>query len=186
MGYGVAGSPPVIPPLAHLVYEITLINISSDKPKVHVPKQKPEVKARSASTTPRVLSMKMLHPIGNRPTQTNKSPAKSQEKPAAVMANPSVEHHTGARRAGHVMVGNASASSNAPEKSKLETPKFDLKELQAIVQDDKIQERGLNRATLEDYLTDKSFFEAFLMDRGHFLLKPLWRQQALKRAVGLF
>jgi len=182
MGYGVAGSPPVIPPLAHLIYEVTLINISSDKPR-GAPKQKPEVKARSASTTPRVLSMKMLHPIGNRPTQA-KSPAKVAEK-AAVNANPSVEHHAGVRRAGHVMVGN-SAQMDKPAPPRMEIPKFELKELQQIVSENRLQERGLSRATLEDYLTDKAFFEAFLMDRGHFLLKPLWRQQALKRAVGLF
>lgn len=180
----------MIPPLAHLVYEVTLTNVSADKPKAaHVHKQKPEVKARAASTTPRVLSMKMLHPIGNRPTQ-GKSPAKSQEKAAPVMANPSVEHHTGTRRAGHVMVGAAGADKSGGGGggggARMDTPKFDLRELQSIVQDNKIQERGLNRLTLEDYLTDKAFFEAFLMDRGHFLLKPLWRQQALKRAVGLF
>ena len=185
LGYGVAGSPPVIPPLAHLVYEVVLTRIVGDKPK-HAPKQKPEVKARSASTAPRVLSLRGLAPIGNRPTQV-KSPAKPVEnKPAAaVNANPSVEHHTGARRAGHVMVG-ASAPSNGPAAPRMEIPKFELKELQQIVRDNKVQERNLNRAALEDYLTDKAFFEAFLMDRGHFLLKPLWRQQALKRAVGLF
>ena len=189
LGYGVAGSPPVIPPLAHLVYEIALNAIATDKPK-GTPKQKPEVKARSASTAPRVLSMKMLHPIVNRPTQV-KSPAKAAEsKPQVVNANPSVEHHTGTRRAGHVMVGNTAqaggGASAAPAGPKMEVPKYELKELQQIVSTNKVQEKGLNRGTLEDYLTDKAFFEAFLMDRGHFLLKPLWRQQALKRAVGLF
>jgi len=195
LGYGVAGSPPVIPPLAHLVYDVTLLNISGDKPKAKATlKQKPEVKARMAAT-PRVLSMKMLHPIGNRPAQTNKSPAKAQEKEksnnhghSTVMANPSVEHHAGVRRAGHVMVGAGSSNNftgGAPA-ARLETPKFELKDLQSLVAQNKIADRGLSRATLEDYLTDKAFFEAFLMDRGHFLLKPLWRQQALKRAVGLF
>jgi FK506-binding protein 1 len=189
MGYGVAGSPPVIPPLAHLIYDVNLINIAADKPKAHAPKQKPEVKARSQSTTPRVLSIKMLQPIANRPTQS-KSPAKGandaqKSAHAQITANPSVEHHTGARRAGHVMVG-AAPPSGASQAPRMEVPKFDLKDLQVIVRDNKIAERGLNRAALEDYLTDKAFFEAFLMDRGHFLLKPLWRQQALKRAVGLF
>lgn len=180
MGYGVAGSPPVIPPLAHLVYDVKLL--SNGAQTRSTPKQKPSVKARVADAAPRVLSMRNLAPIGNR------TPSKAPSKPdAPVMVNPSVEHQTGARRAGHVMVEtNPQGSASVPTFPKQEIPKFGLKELQEIVSSDKVQERGLNRATLEDYLNDQAFFEAFLMDRGHFLLKPLWRQQALKRAVGLF
>jgi hypothetical protein len=225
MGYGVAGSPPIIPPLAHLVYDVMLINILGDKPRGAAPKQKPEVKARSPSMTPRVLSMKMLHPIVNRPpgksspakgpessrpgpssqnpgpsspqanpgpsfSQMNAGPSASQMAPgpsfSQVNAGPSVEHNTGGtRRAGHVMLGN-SKPSDKPSAPRKEVAKFELKELQDLVRDNKVDERGLNRFALEDYLTDKAFFEAFLMDHGHFLLKPLWRQQALKRAVGLF
>ncbi|KAH9259945.1 hypothetical protein BASA81_001705 [Batrachochytrium salamandrivorans] len=181
MGYGVAGSPPIIPPSAHLVYEVTLVKVSEGSGSLPSPSQeksKPEVKARKESTVN--FRMSFRKPVVNRV---------SEKKPVApITAQPSVQQAKGdpKRLAGHVMVGTADSTAAAqPQKAK-ETPKFELKELQEIFSTGKVAANGLNPNSLEDFLTDKAFFEAFLMDRGHFLLKPLWRQQALKRAVGLF
>jgi FK506-binding protein 1 len=181
MGYGVAGSPPVIPPHAHLVYDVTLLRIMDNTPTEKV---KPEVKLRSASTltAPRILSMKGLKPVLNRPNNAGDKKVMTEVNTAS--STKVVEEKR--RVAGHVMVGAAPAPGQAQAPKKPEVPKYELKDLQEMFSSGKAQANGLNPNGLEDYLTEKAFFEAFLMDRGHFLLKPQWRQQALKRAVGLF
>ena len=196
LGYGVAGFPPAIPPNAHLVYDVHLTSCGPGKSVTGTPKMKPEVQARkesvigSSGSKPRVISMRGMAPVADRP-DVKPSPAKAADKSTPISAAPSVDHSNKetARRAGHVMVStSAAAGGNAPGASavKKEVKKYDLAQLQELVKNGKLEANGLNRLQLEDYLNDKAFFEAFLMDRGHFLLKPQWRQQALKRAVGLF
>eukprot|EP00512_Aurantiochytrium_limacinum_P011893 CAMPEP_0171574446 /NCGR_PEP_ID=MMETSP0961-20121227/5360_1 /TAXON_ID=87120 /ORGANISM="Aurantiochytrium limacinum, Strain ATCCMYA-1381" /LENGTH=742 /DNA_ID=CAMNT_0012129759 /DNA_START=70 /DNA_END=2299 /DNA_ORIENTATION=- len=63
---------------------------------------------------------------------------------------------------------------------------FSLDELRDAVRKKKLQDLQIDQSVIEDYLPDDEFERAFKMTRGEFLLKPKWRQQALRKGVGLF
>ncbi|CAK9042972.1 Peptidyl-prolyl cis-trans isomerase FKBP65 (PPIase FKBP65) (70 kDa peptidyl-prolyl isomerase) (FK506-binding protein 65) (AtFKBP65) (Immunophilin FKBP65) (Peptidyl-prolyl isomerase ROF2) (Protein ROTAMASE FKBP 2) (Rotamase) [Durusdinium trenchii] len=63
---------------------------------------------------------------------------------------------------------------------------YTLEQLQAAVRDKVLDKLRIEAARIEDYLTDEEFDKAFKMSRTDFLLKPRWRQQAIKRGLGLF
>ena len=46
--------------------------------------------------------------------------------------------------------------------------------------------RGVNPSHKEDFLIDQDFVRAFNMSRDAYTALPTWKQQNLKRAVGLF
>ena len=45
---------------------------------------------------------------------------------------------------------------------------------------------GVNKAKLENYLSNKEFFEIFKCSRAEFAKKPGWKQKNLKKEKGLF
>ena len=197
VGYGVAGFPPAIPPMATLVYDVNIVSAGPPKALLS-PKVKPTVKARVQDAAPRVMSMKLMAPLLNRggdhkaaaAAAAAASAAPAAPTPSGIVAAPSTKEHAPTRRAGHVVVSTnpapASAAPPAAAPAPAAKPKYSLDELKTIVKTPgKLDELGLDRNSLEDYLTDEAFFEAFLVTRGNFLLKPEWRRQALKRAAGL-
>ena len=49
-----------------------------------------------------------------------------------------------------------------------------------------MQGKGVDRATLEKYLTDEEFQKVFKMDREKFYKLPDWKRQDLKARAKLF
>lgn len=91
----------------------------------------------------------------------------------------------------HVQIGEEPrerpVSRAAPQNQYSEpTMSFSVEELQEAVREKRLPEMGIDPSHLEDWLTNEEFEKAFKMGRGEFLLKPAWRQQALKRGLSLF
>jgi len=107
---------------------------------------------------------------------------KLEEAPQQVVVTAPIADHSQSN------VGRASIRKPQPPQPKFLKPdkQFGLEELQAAVRDGKVVEMNLDGSVLEDYLNDDDFERAFKMPREEFLLKPRWRQQALKKGVGLF
>jgi hypothetical protein len=54
------------------------------------------------------------------------------------------------------------------------------------VRDKRLDQLGIDGEQIEDWMAEDEFNKAFQMSRDQFLLKPRWRQQALKRGLRLF
>jgi len=89
-----------------------------------------------------------------------------------------------------VEVSNEPASNSRKPKANRKENKpsklYTLKQLQDAVRDKRLRELNIDPSSIEDWLTDDEFRKAFSMSRSDFLLKPRWRQAALKRGMRLF
>jgi len=85
-----------------------------------------------------------------------------------------------------MQLGAAPPEHTALKQNKMPLQKFTVKELQALIQFRQLEKFNIDPGAVEDALNDAEFKKAFEMSRTDFLLKPRWRQQALKRGVGLF
>jgi len=186
MAYGVVGSPPLIPPLCHLVYDLKLEDYGDQKPRRAsllmrmIKPPKPEVEARN-----RVTSTRMMQPIGNR----GEGKTGGAGAVAAASSSGAVVKKDPTRQAGHVLIDRTPPSQSVEtSRAKQAEPKkkFEYQVLKKMVKDNvDFNSMGLDRLCLEDFLNDAGFEEAFQMDKTQFLLKPKWRQVAAKRQAGL-
>lgn len=184
LAYGVAGSPPSIPPLAHLVYELKLEDFGQIKEKRKSIIFKSKSKAPDVQPRNRITSARM-QPVTDRMVKDGLKNGGDVNNNSNTPAH--LKKKEPKRLAGHIMLeNNATDATNTEKPSNTEIPKYDYQTLKKMVAD-KVDFGALNinRAELENHLKDEYFEEAFQMTKTNFLLKPHWRQQAAKRAAGL-
>lgn len=185
-GYGVVGAPPDVPSNTHILYDLTLVSFEAkgsggrgNDASSTTGSKAPSVRPRGAdSPSP---SSKSRHHGGQdtgsailRPVQSRAQAHKRTDGGAGGFGD-------GKRR---VQISKNMDDKNARPESKKKT--YKLSDLQRYVANQQLEKHKIDAASIEDHLSDKEFKEIFGMDRGTFLLKPGWRQKALKRTAGLF
>jgi hypothetical protein len=202
LAYGAVGVPPDIPPHSHVMYDITLDNFgrdeAADEPPAESKPSKPSSKKPSAPASAPAIPPppggggggggSLAEAIALRRAKVDAGTVAgpmtvAERAPRANRMTQRVQQGTGAGGKEPELRGPAvEKESDKPKVEKMYT----LKELQDIVRDKRMDELGLDAGSIEDALTDSEFEKAFKMSRTDFLLKPRWRQQALKRGVRLF
>ncbi|GBG30481.1 Peptidyl-prolyl cis-trans isomerase [Hondaea fermentalgiana] len=108
--------------------------------------------------------------------------AKLEHSAAQPAARPVADHVS--RR---IPAGAAWARPAPPKVTYLKPEgQFSLDELREAVRNKALEDLQVDPSVIEDYISDEDFEYAFKMSRGEFLLKPKWRQQALRKGAGLF
>uniref|UniRef100_A0A7S3LNY3 peptidylprolyl isomerase n=1 Tax=Aplanochytrium stocchinoi TaxID=215587 RepID=A0A7S3LNY3_9STRA len=195
LAYGEVGSPPLVPPNCHLVYDITLDSCTGGSipgppsASAATPKS-PAIKGikspgASGRKIPKGKPTSLVDAVAQRAA---KLAAQEQQQPQGFGAAPVQQrdrHRPRNRAPTNIPGGNEIKVPAAPNGQKFDK-KYDLHKMKEIVRIRGYREYGVDPTYIEDQLDDSSFAAAFKMDRSQFLLLPRWRQMKLKKEQGLF
>jgi len=174
--------PALIPQIPEPVPEPTMIPASPPQPEQE--ERKPRdlaeaiaLRARKVAEQEKNMNNNPMRPVGPRAPRN----VVNNTHNAGAIVNPG--------RARVEVDFNASNAAAAPAREPepdMPVKKYPLDVLQRIVDDKEFDEYNIDPSRVEDYLNDEAFQQTFDCTRGEFLLKPAWRQQALKRSAGLY
>mmetsp|Transcript_16084 Transcript_16084/g.19533 ORF Transcript_16084/g.19533 Transcript_16084/m.19533 type:complete len:632 (-) Transcript_16084:334-2229(-) len=206
-GYGEIGNPPLVPPNCHLVYDLTLKEVSGASI--------PGPPAAIASTPSPTMTaptegppMPEMPPMGQFGRKASKPSA--QQRDAVKAGKPKTLADAIALRAKKI-ADEEVVYSSAPIQSRNKRPhqnarnnqqsnlmvpktdvvvnrdrKYSLRTLQEVVRTKSFAEFGVDPSYVEGQLTEEAFQDCFGMTSNDFLLLPRWRQMKLKKERHLF
>eukprot|EP00510_Aplanochytrium_minuta_P000614 CAMPEP_0184018632 /NCGR_PEP_ID=MMETSP0954-20121128/8259_1 /TAXON_ID=627963 /ORGANISM="Aplanochytrium sp, Strain PBS07" /LENGTH=618 /DNA_ID=CAMNT_0026300119 /DNA_START=267 /DNA_END=2123 /DNA_ORIENTATION=- len=189
LAYGEVGSPPLVPPNCHLVYDITVDSITAATLSIPgPPPMSPQLSSMRSfgSTSSKGLGHRKM-PSG-KPQTLVEAVAERAAKMSMQAQSPSfgspVQQRTKKKaRKPHGQGGQLTVPvSNIQKSNKM----YDLATLREIVRTKAYEQYGVDPTYIEGQLLDDDFRRAFGMEKNQFILLPRWRQVKLKKENHLF